>query len=41
MRHGMRALADALPAAQLRMLAGQTHMVRPGVVAPELISFLR
>jgi pimeloyl-ACP methyl ester carboxylesterase len=41
MQHGVRALADALPAAQLRMLPGQTHMVRPSALVPQLVEFFR
>jgi len=39
MRHGMRALADVLPNAKLRTLPGQTHMVKPKVLAPVLVEF--
>jgi pimeloyl-ACP methyl ester carboxylesterase len=39
MRNGARALADAIPGAQQRTLEGQTHMVKPGVLAPVLIEF--
>ena len=35
-----RALSDALPAGQLRVLAGQTHDVVPEVLAPVLVDFL-
>ncbi len=34
-----RALAQAIPQGQLRMLAGQTHDVNPGVLAPVLVEF--
>ena len=34
MRNSMKALADVLPNASLRTLEGQTHMVKPGVLAP-------
>jgi hypothetical protein len=39
MRYAMRALADVLPNAQLRTLQGQTHMVKPKVLAPVLAEF--
>jgi pimeloyl-ACP methyl ester carboxylesterase len=39
MRHGMRALTDVLPNAKLRTLPGQTHMVKPKVLAPVLVEF--
>jgi hypothetical protein len=39
MRHAMRALADVLPNAKLRTLQGQTHMVKPKVLAPVLVEF--
>ena len=39
MRHGMRALADVLPHAKMRTLPGQTHMVKPKVLAPVLVEF--
>ncbi len=35
-----RALSRAIPQGQLRMLAGQTHQVNPGVLAPILAEFL-
>jgi len=38
-RNGTKALADALPAAQYRTLPGQTHMVKPDVIAPVLTEF--
>ena len=41
MRNAMRSLAAVLPNARQVTLAGQTHMVRPEVVAPALIEFLR
>ncbi|MGH3394268.1 MAG: alpha/beta fold hydrolase, partial [Streptosporangiaceae bacterium] len=34
------ALSRAIPRGQLRMLAGQTHQVNPGVLAPILAEFL-
>jgi pimeloyl-ACP methyl ester carboxylesterase len=34
-----RALSEAMPQGQLRMLAGQTHEVNPGVLAPVLAEF--
>jgi|HubBroStandDraft_6_1064221.scaffolds.fasta_scaffold120924_3 pimeloyl-ACP methyl ester carboxylesterase len=39
MRHGNRALAQVLPNAQYRTLAGQTHMLRPKAHAPTLREF--
>lgn len=39
MRHAMQALAEILPGAQHRTLAGQTHMLDPKVVAPVLVEF--
>jgi pimeloyl-ACP methyl ester carboxylesterase len=39
MRNAAKALADALPRAEHRVLAGQTHMVKPGVLAPGLVDF--
>jgi pimeloyl-ACP methyl ester carboxylesterase len=41
MRNGMQALADTLPDATLRTLDGQTHNLRPKVVAPQLVRFFR
>ena len=34
-----RVLSQAIPQGQLRMLAGQTHEVNPGVLAPVLVEF--
>ena len=39
MQNGMRALAAALPNAQHLTLAGQTHMIKDAVLAPELARF--
>ena len=39
MKNGMQALADTLPDATLRTLDGQTHNLRPKVVAPHLVRF--
>ncbi|HEY3189253.1 MAG TPA: alpha/beta hydrolase [Solirubrobacteraceae bacterium] len=39
LHHGMRALAGVLPNAQLRVLEGQTHMVKPKALAPLLVDF--
>lgn len=36
MRNSMKALADILPNAELKTLEGQTHMVKPTVLAPVL-----
>jgi pimeloyl-ACP methyl ester carboxylesterase len=41
MRNGVQALADLLPNASLRTLEGQTHMVKPAVLAPVLVEFLK
>lgn len=40
MQNAMRALADALPHAEHRTLAGQTHMVKAQVLAPVAAEFL-
>jgi pimeloyl-ACP methyl ester carboxylesterase len=39
LHHGMRALAEVLPNAQLRVLEGQTHMVKAKALAPVLVDF--
>ena len=39
MRHAMQALAQTLPNANYRTLAGQTHMVKPEVLTPVLEEF--
>ncbi len=39
MQNGMQALADALPDASLMTLEGQTHNLRPKIVAPHLARF--
>jgi hypothetical protein len=39
MRRGMQALADVVPNARRRTLAGQTHMVSAKALAPVLIEF--
>lgn len=39
MRHAMQALAQTPPNAAYRTLAGQTHMVKPEVLAPVLVEF--
>jgi hypothetical protein len=36
-----RTLAGVIPGAQYRELPGQTHNVKPGVLAPAVIEFLR
>ena len=38
-RNAVQAVADALPNAQRRTLAGQTHAVSPDVLAPILVEF--
>lgn len=38
-RNSMRALADALPTAEHRVLEGQTHIVKPAALAPVLTEF--
>lgn len=35
-----RAIADAIPGAEHRELAGQTHNVKPGVLTPAVVQFL-
>jgi pimeloyl-ACP methyl ester carboxylesterase len=40
MPEAARTLSQAIPQGQLRMLAGQTHQVDPGVLAPVLTEFL-
>jgi hypothetical protein len=35
----MQALANSLPTAKLRTLEGQTHMVKPKLLAPALVEF--
>jgi pimeloyl-ACP methyl ester carboxylesterase len=39
MRNATRALAAAIPGAEYRTLAGQTHMLKPDVLLPELLEF--
>ena len=39
MRHSMQALAQTLPNANYRTLAGQTHMVKAEALAPVLVEF--
>jgi pimeloyl-ACP methyl ester carboxylesterase len=41
MQNGMRALAGAIPNARHHALAGQTHIVKPEVLAPVLSAFFR
>jgi pimeloyl-ACP methyl ester carboxylesterase len=41
MRNAMRALAGVLPNASYRTLAGQTHMLKAGAMAPLLVEFFR
>jgi pimeloyl-ACP methyl ester carboxylesterase len=40
-RNGMKALTDTIPNAKLRVLEGQTHMIKPKVLAPVLIEFFQ
>ena len=40
MRNAQAAIAEAVPGARLETLAGQTHMIKPKVVAPVLTRFL-
>lgn len=39
MRNGMKALTETIPNAKLRVLEGQTHMLKPKVIAPVLVEF--
>lgn len=39
MRNAMQALADILPNARLQILQGQTHMIKPTMLAPELLRY--
>jgi hypothetical protein len=39
MRDAARAISEAIPKAQLRTLAGQTHGVSPKAIAPVLQEF--
>ncbi len=39
MRNSVQAVADVLPNARHRTLAGQTHAVSPDVLAPILVEF--
>ena len=41
MRNAQAAIARAVPHARLETLPGQTHMIKPKVVAPVLTAFLR
>lgn len=41
MRNAMRALADVLPNAKYRTVAGQTHMLKPQAIAPVLVEFFQ
>ena len=40
MRNAQAAIADAVPGARHEVLPGQTHMVKPKVLAPRVIEFL-
>ena len=39
MTNAMKALAEAIPGAELRVIAGQTHMLKPEVIAPVMVEF--
>ena len=39
LREAARAIAEAIPGAQHRELAGQTHNVKPGVLTPPVVEF--
>jgi hypothetical protein len=39
LREAAQAIADTIPAAQHRELAGQTHNVKPDVLAPAVVEF--
>jgi pimeloyl-ACP methyl ester carboxylesterase len=41
LRDAARAIADTIPGARYRELAGQTHNVNPGVLAPAAVEFAR
>lgn len=41
MQNGMKALADVLPQAALRVLPGETHLVKPQSLAPLMVDFYR
>jgi pimeloyl-ACP methyl ester carboxylesterase len=41
MRNAVQALAQAVPGAQHRVLAGQTHLVKPDAIAPVLAEFFK
>jgi pimeloyl-ACP methyl ester carboxylesterase len=41
MRNAMRALANVLPNASYRTLDGQTHMIKPKVLVPAVVSFFK
>jgi pimeloyl-ACP methyl ester carboxylesterase len=41
MRNGMKALTETVPSAKLRVLDGQTHMIKPKVLAPVLLEFFQ
>jgi hypothetical protein len=40
MRNAQAAIAEAVPTARLETLDGQTHMIKPKVLAPVLAGFL-
>lgn len=41
MQNGMKALAQALPQAELSVLPGATHLAKPQALAPLLVDFYR
>lgn len=41
MHHATQAVAEAVPGARYRTIAGQNHMVKPGALAPVLTDFFR
>lgn len=41
MQHTAQAVAGCIPGSEIRLLAGQTHEVKPGAIAPEVASFFK